>query len=428
LWLADDPPRLARRAELSATYAVELEAYAFVQMIAHDEHDRVHATASALGLALYADLQVGFSEGDRWSYAAAFLPGYVMGAPPSRTNVEGQPWNYPVLDPRLTAPGGAALALLRARADKAFAEYDSLRIDHPHGLVCPWVYRSDAADPGEAVRNGARLFESPDLPDHPALAAYALVDPAQLDRSQPRHADRWASGLRPAQIERYAVLFDEILASAERHGRDRDGLTCEVLSTMPEPLRCVLERHGLGRWRVLQKANLEVDSDVYRAHNARPCDWVMLGNHDTAPIFGLIASWDEARRASWATHLRAALSLPEELAAPLRAEPGWLAAAMLAEALASQAENLMVFFADLFGFQERFNVPGTVNEHNWALRVPSDFAELYRDRLQRGEALNLPLALGLALRARGSRNAELIARLFRAAGEETRLPAAATPA
>ena len=63
-----------------------------------------------------------------------------MGAPPSRTNPEGQPWNYPVLDPDQYATRVRELVTLRA--DKSFDEYDSLRIDHPHGLICPWVYSS----------------------------------------------------------------------------------------------------------------------------------------------------------------------------------------------------------------------------------------------------------------------------------------------
>ncbi|MBS1122296.1 MAG: 4-alpha-glucanotransferase [Deltaproteobacteria bacterium] len=385
----------ARRAELATTHARAIERYAFGQLLAHDEHRRVRATCADLQLALYGDLQVGYADADAWANAASLLVGYVMGAPPSRTNPDGQPWNYPVLDPEKL--GGAARAFVLARLDKAFAEYDSMRIDHPHGLVCPWVYRADTADPATAVREGARLFESPDLPDHPALARFAIARPDQLDRTLPRHHDHWVIELTPAQIDRYAVLFDAMAGSARRHGRAFSDLSCEVLSTMPRPLACVIARHHLGRWRVTQKANLDDPTDVYRTENAEPDDWVMIGNHDTAPIFSLIRGWSAAVRDKWARHLTQRLSLrrPERLA-----QPGFLATAMVAELFASRAENVSIFFADLFGYEDRFNAPGTYNDLNWTLRLPHDFDELHRTRLAANAAIDLALACELALAAR----------------------------
>jgi len=430
-WRDDDPARVAERVRLlgehEGAWPTSIDAYAFAQMIAHAEHARVRAIARDTGLALYADLQVGFGEVDVWSYAGAFLPGYAMGAPPSRTNPEGQPWNYPVLDPIQVRDGGPARALVRARADKAFAEHDGVRIDHPHGLVCPWVYRTDAGDPAIAVRAGARLLESPDLPDHPALARHSVVRPDQLDRAQARHADHWVRDLTPAQIDRYALLFDEVLASAASHGKSVGELGCEVLSTLPVPLQRVLERHGLGRWCVFQKANLDDPNDVYRSENARCEDWVMLGNHDTASIFGLIGGWTEPTRARWARHLVARLALPAAAAATLASDPGLLAAAMLGELFASRAENVMVFFADLFGAEARFNLPGTIDAANWSMRLPGTFAARYDERLGRGRALDLPLALALGLRARGDRVPALTARLYALAASRRPLPAAVAP-
>ena len=72
---------------------------------------------------------------------------------------------------------------------------------------------------------------------------------------------------------------------------------------------------------------------------------------------------------------------------------------MLAELFASRAENVSVFFADLFGFTERFNVPGLVDDANWTLRLPHDFERLHAERLARGEALDVTLATELALAA-----------------------------
>src|SRR6185503_2670501 len=135
----------------------------------------------ARGMVVIGDLPAGISHRDRWTlprlFGALFLPGWSMGAPPSRTNPDGQPWDFPVLDPRELGDGGAARGFLATRVDGVLADHDGLRVDHPHGWVCPWVYQED-------VRAGARLFESPDVP---ALAPYARVRVDQLDPTRPRH-------------------------------------------------------------------------------------------------------------------------------------------------------------------------------------------------------------------------------------------------
>jgi 4-alpha-glucanotransferase len=373
--------------------------HTFVQWLAHEEHARFRAAVRRSGLVLYGDLQVGLADADLWAHRAAFLGDYLMGAPPSRTNPEGQPWGYAVLDPAQLLAGGPALQLFLARIEKAFAEYDGLRIDHPHGIVCPWVYRADAADPAIAVREGARLHESPDLPDHPGLTRFAIARPEQIDRGKPRYHDAWVRELEDAQVARYSLLLDAVAAAAARSGRSVADLSCEVLSTMPLPLGRVLARHGLGRWRVVQKANLDDPTDVYRPENAQPADWVMLGNHDTRPIFDLVRGMPDAARSRWARHLAGRLGLAD---AGRLAAPGRLPTAMLAELFLCAAENVQIFFADLFGYEERYNVPGLVSDENWTLRLPSDFERLYTERLARGAALDVREALALALDARGS--------------------------
>ena len=369
----------------AAHHARAIDRYAFGQFLVHAEHQRLRASCPLL---LYGDLQVGYSDRDAWAYAATFLHDYRMGAPPSRTNPDGQPWNYPVLDP--DQYGGRVRDLVAMRADKSFAEYDSLRIDHPHGLICPWVYSTEGS-PAEAVRAGTRLFESPDV-----LARFAIVRPDQLDPEQPRYGDHWVTSLDAAQVDRFATLFDILVDSARRHGRAVDDLSCEVLSTMPRPLGAVIAKYALGRWRITQKADLGDPADVYRAENASRNDWVMLGNHDTAPVFSLLKTWAPEHRERWARHLAAKLRLahPERLVLP-----GFFASAMLAELFLSPAENVSIFFADLFGYEERFNVPGLVADENWSLRLPADFEAMHADRLARSAALDLRLALDLALAA-----------------------------
>jgi hypothetical protein len=62
----------------------------------------------------------------------------------------------------------------------------------------------------------------------------------------------------------------------------------------------------------------------------------------------------------------------------------------------------MVFFSDLLGLRQFYNRPGVVSDENWSLRLRRDYRQGYRERAARLEALNLPLALSMALRAGGS--------------------------
>jgi 4-alpha-glucanotransferase len=419
-----------RREELREKYAPAIERYAFLQLIAHEQHVEALALAASLGLKLYGDLQIGFSEQDVWSYQSVFLRGYRMGAPPSRTNPEGQAWNYPVFDPDLIASAapqsspagviaprvdsasapGPALALLCARLDKLFSEFHGVRIDHPHGLVCPWVYRADQPDALAAVRSGARLFSSPDLDDHPELMRLSIATSDQINRRAARHADDWVRSLSDDQVSRYGVLFEAIAACAARHGRGASDLVCEVLSTLPYPLRRVMERYGLGRFRVTQKVSLTDPRDVYRSENAVPEDWIMAGNHDTKPLWLLAEQWITSGTAAAHARYLAERLVPappgsrerEAFAAAISASPGALAQAKLAELFASRAQNVMVFFSDLFGLKEVFNAPGTVNDENWSLRLPLGYEAAYRDKLAASRAMNLPKALATAIRSRGA--------------------------
>jgi 4-alpha-glucanotransferase len=435
--LYDPPPgeedaSARRRAALAAMHGEALRYEAFVQLLAHEQHARFREALRGLGLRLFADFQIGAGSPDLWAEQRAFLRGYAMGAPPSRTNPEGQPWHYPVLDPeRIGDPGrpGPALRLLSRRIDKTFDEYDAVRIDHPHGLVCPWVYRRGTSDPLRAVQRGARLFASPDLPDHPELARFAIARPVQLnpDPRTPRYADDWVVALDDNQVERYAILFDAILASARRHGRSGADLVCEVLSTQPYPLERVMDRHRLGRFRVTQKANVEDPSDGYRSENARPEDWIMIGNHDTEPLQARLDAW--AARGELPARAR---YLAERLVPEPGARPGFadallrdrarLADAHFADLFASPARHVMIYFTDLFGKREPYNRPGTASPDNWSLRVPSDFEGAYWTALAGGTGLNLPAALALALRSRGGEAGEALARQLDGAAASLRGP------
>lgn len=377
--------------------------FLFGQQILLGQHERFRNECRTLGLKVYADAQVGVSHRDLYLNRGLFLADYVLGAPPSRTNPMGQAWGYPVLDPeQLAVPDGPVRRFLRDRFEWLAGTHDGIRLDHPHGWVCPWVYRRDAVDALAAVRAGARLFESPDLPDHPDLARFARVSAAQIDHGKPRYDDEWVTTLDPQQVTEYAMQIEMLLQT----GLAASDLLVEVLSTCPRPLCAVLDRFRLGRFRVLQKARVDVHDDVYRADRAEPRDWVMVGNHDTPSLCSVVESWQgkaemTTRAAYLAGRLEPDSTRRSAFARALELDTVAMRHAMLADCFVGPAKHVLLFWADLFGERERYNTPGVVSEDNWTLRVPPDFEDVYARGLQSGATLSLERALRMALHARG---------------------------
>ena len=387
--------------------AADMDFSRFCQFLVHAQHAALREELAGLGLKVLGDLQVGVSHRDLWRNQKLFLDKYRMGAPPSRTNPAGQPWGYPVLDPDGLVGDGPGLRFVHARLDKMLGEFDGLRIDHPHGLVCPWVYRKDDPNPLHAVQHGARLYASPDLPDHPDLARFSIVARADLapDLNHPRHEDDWVRHLTDEQVTRHAVLFDLLVSTVRAHGGQVGDIACEVLSTCPSPLAAVVARHGLGRFCVVQKADPGDTEDPYRTSRAAPADWVMVGTHDTPPIWRVFDEWQAQRhRTGWVTYLADRLSpTPAErpaFAARLAADPIHFQRAFVADLFEGPAQNVSIFFTDLLGMKDIYNRPGEIHPDNWTLRIPPDYAQVYRERVAAGEAVDLCGALALALRAR----------------------------
>lgn len=408
------------RKEKIRTYSAPVfEVYALSQFLLQEQHQQFRELSRQYGIKIYGDLQIGFSHQDVWAWRSLFLPGYLMGAPPSRSNPEGQPWGYPVLNPALffspNGQTGPALKLIEARIDKMFSRFDGIRIDHPHGLVCPWVYDGNSDDVFTAVQNGARLYSSPDLPDHPLLKDYALVKREQLncDPTYPRYGEQWIQSLTSEQVDRYATVIDVVLERAVAAGASKSDILCEVLSTWPLPLKEVMLKKGLGRFCVTQKADPDNPDDIYRRENTSAHDWIMVGNHDTKPIWRLAierqgTAWYRARASLLASQLSQSQKQKESMLNEMMENPNKFCEAMFCELFLGPAQHVFVFFTDLLGIKEIFNKPGIADSDNWSIRIPPDYYHRYVVQSKNGEAFHIPRTLAKALRVRFPAKADAI--------------------
>jgi 4-alpha-glucanotransferase len=404
----------SRAAQLHTEHLNHIDFFQFCQWVAHHQHQSFRQHAKSVGLKLYADLQIGFSQRDMWALRHLLLPNYLLGAPPSRTNPDGQPWGYPVLNPDLyfekDADGnrvqGAAMRWVTSRIDKLLQDFDGIRIDHPHGIVCPWIYRADDPNALHAVQHGSRLFESPHVDEHPDLARFAIVPPEQLNAHIPRYGDAWVKNLTDEQIDRFATIIQLIKDRMTAGGFELTDLICEVLSSCPFPLKSVLQKHKLGRFRVTQKAQPHNERDVYRSDNAQAEDWIMVGTHDTKSMWRVVDEWTEGEIESWAEYLSMRIEpdddqARDEMYKKLCNDREELTTAIFADLFIGPARNVSIFFADLIGLKDIYNRPGVVSDENWILSVPNDY--------HKGIALDLPRVLAMALRAKCKDSAEAMA-------------------
>ena len=214
------------------------------------------------------------------------------------------------------------------------------------------------------------LHESPD-----ATRPRALRDRARRPARPHAAALRRSTGCARSideQVARYATL----------HRRDRRApRTARTLSLRgavddADAARRVLARHGLGRWRVTQKANLDDPRDVYRTENVAREDWVMLGNHDTAPIFardrGVVAG--EAREVGASPGGAARLAHP---AAPRERRLPRDRDARRAVRVARR-ERVRSSSPTCSATPSASTCPASSTTTNWTLRLPPDFAASMR--------------------------------------------------
>lgn len=393
--------------EIEAKYANEINFYSFCQFIAYRQIEETKEYALSKGIKMIADRQVAFSDRDCWAYQSLFFEGWLLGCPPDYFSADGQAWGFPVIHPEKLYNGDGSLGeggqLMKALFKKMFKENPGgVRIDHIVGLIDPWIYK---AGHKPKIEDGAgRLYSSP---EHHELSKFAIPTMDDLNFGVEADKEQRVHKLSDTQIKLYGRLIENIvIAAAKEEGLDKDAIVCEDLGTLTNPVAAVMKKYDLQGMKLTQFVVPEMFDHPYRCKNIRKRSWVMVGTHDNQPV----SMWADNLINSHEGYLHAR-NLVEDLfnyeqnkddvIVELTNDSDFLAQTKLIELFACEAENIQIFFTDYFGIKDVYNRPGTSGDENWSLRLPNDFKEVFCNNLEANKALNLPLILEFAIKARG---------------------------
>jgi 4-alpha-glucanotransferase len=316
------------------TCADEVLFHTYLQWTAERQWRDARARA---GVGLFGDLQflVGADSADVWARPHEFRLDASVGTPPDAFSETGQDWGLPPYRWDVAAHGG--FAWQRDRARRMAALYDGYRIDHLVGFYRTYV-RPRAGEPG----------------------------------------------FQPEKPDEQRALGETLLAIFTATGRL---VIAEDLGTVPDFVRESLARLGIPGYRVLRwEREWRRPGQPFRD----PAGWpprsvATTGTHDTETLAEWWETADDRDR-------RALLELPA-LSAFAAAPPPTLTPALrdaiLRLVLASGSDYAILPVQDLFGWRDRINLPGSLDDENWRWRLPwpVDWLEEQPEAVERAEAL-----------------------------------------
>jgi 4-alpha-glucanotransferase len=294
--------------------------HAWLQFVAHQQWAAVRAGARARHVLLAGDepFIVGQDSADTWANPRELRRDARLGVPPDDFSATGQDWGLPYFDFEAMEKNGWSWLLLRAR--HAAAVYDLRRVDHAVGYFRQWI-RDERTPLGR--------FLPPD------------------------EATQRTMGER---------IFRMI--------SQESGIVAEDLGVIPPFVRQTLAALEIPGYRVLR---WEKDNAVFRNPRTYPTvSLVTTGTHDTETLREWWEAADDAVRAA------AANAWPdfEGLRPPPAEFTPDVHGRLLATAENAASEMCVLPWQDVLGETERINLPGSVQDANWAYRISTPVEDL----------------------------------------------------
>jgi 4-alpha-glucanotransferase len=337
-------------AQFAAAHPEDVEFFAYLQWLAHEQLRGAQALARELGMpvGLYGDYAVGAnpSGSETWSDRSSYCMGAEIGAPPDPLALKGQGWGIPPQDP-LEMQAQCLQSFVRLIRNN-MRYYGALRLDHVMALFRQWWVAA-----GFSPTEGAYVH----YPLEQLLTVLSLessrsaclvvgedlgVVPDEMRRAMPEFG-----------LYHYKVLLFEKLEGRFRRPDEyvRRALATATTHDMPT-LRSYWEGRDIElRHRLNLYPSAEVEGDVVRE---RERDRVLL--LDALEAQGL---------------------RPAQPASPHDAFTAELAHALHLYLARSATILVALQIEDLLGETLPVNVPGTDREYpNWQRRVSVDLEDL----------------------------------------------------
>jgi 4-alpha-glucanotransferase len=319
-----EPQALADIAHLQAE---RLAMHKYVQFLAHQQWQDLHNQLKALGVFVGGDLAFSSCrEGvEVWAHQELFDLCRAVGAPPDAFSKVGQRWGLPM--PNWRRMRAYNFDFLRARVRHARELYDVLRIDHVVGLFRTYGYslHDEIGGEFEPATEAAQRAQGEEI--------MGIV----LEEAGPMQVVAEDLGLIPKFVR-------------------------ETLASMRVPGYKVM------RWEKQQAAGSAPDGGFLSPAEYPRVSLATTGTHDTDSLVQWWATISQAER----TKLMTAINRATDAASTSSVLDEVHLDAILEWMYTSPAQLVVTPIQDLFGWDARVNLPGTISDANWTWRLPFD--------------------------------------------------------
>ena len=292
--------------------------YNFTQFILEKQFFRLKKYANEKGVKLFGDLPlyVALDSADVWKNKELFLlgddykPSKVAGVPPDYFSEDGQLWGNPIYNYDEMKKDG--FRWWKNRLKRSLERYDLLRIDHFRGLDRFW-----AIPFGESAKSG-----------------------------------EWTK-----------AYGEEILLSV-----NKKRLIAEDLGVIDDGVINLLKATNLPGMKVLLFAFDGNPNNPYLPKNIPPLSVAYVGTHDNDTVRGFVNNLSDEQFSQFKNSVNAVLPSGAKKVKGRKC----VAPALIETALSTQANLVILSFADLLNLDNeyRINTPSTVG--NWTVRYKAE--------------------------------------------------------
>ena len=341
--------------------------FAYVQWIAFSQWSSIADLADVLGIAIIGDVPVGVAAGgaDVFASPGEFDPARSCGAPPEKvfkadpfTEQWGQNWGFPLYRWEVMARNNFVWWRRRLRVLRSV--FHLLRIDHALGFFriysFPWAPQRNAEFTG--ISNEAAIVKT----------GGSLPGFVEFDDSSPENRAR-----NEAHGEVLLGILDSELGAHR--------LIAEDLGEVAPYVRPAMARMGLPGFKIPMWERLP-DGTMQPGETYGRISVVTYATHDHAPILTQWEEWQAGVRRGGEEGEGCKRILNELLLFaghpeidPLMPFEGKVHEVLLEGLLKSNSWIAIPMITDLFGTDQRFNIPGAVGSANWIARIASPVCE-----------------------------------------------------